>query len=117
MATGTKIAKSEVTNAHKRFASLRERASKISDNTNANAAERASICGGLLDVLPTIREDNGDNGKKVRRILRRLGHRISNDGYDVKFAKAKRVAKRERKANATNDAPPAEVTNDANANA
>jgi hypothetical protein len=106
------VSKSEVSNAHKRLAALRERASKIGENTNANASERATICTGLLDVLPTIREANADNGKEVRRILRHLGHRISDSGYEVKFAKAKRNAKRNAKANA--DTPP---TVDANANA
>lgn len=52
--------------------------------------------------LPTIREANSDNGKKVRRMLRATGYRISDRGYFAgkanANANAKPTKKRERKA-------------------
>lgn len=113
MATSEKTPASVVKAAYATYAKLRERIAKIGDNTSAS--EKASIATGLLSVLPTIRRANGDDGKKVRRNLRRLGHYISDDGYDVKFAKpAKRTRKAKANANVSGGEPTQPTADEAN---
>lgn len=96
MATSSKnkADKGTIAKAYTTLKVVRERIAKFGESTPSS--ERATVANTLLDVLPTIREANPDDGKKVRRMLRKLGHFISRDGYDVSFAKAKKSAKRTR---------------------
>lgn len=100
--------KLEVKSAYAVFAKCRERITKFGENVSQR--DKANVATDLLKVLPTIREANADDGKKVRRTLRKLGHFISRDGYTAKGNDRKANAKkRERKATTA-----ANVTTNAN---
>lgn len=115
MHSNSSVSKSAVKSAYATFANVKAFVTKR--GADITASERQTQAQKLVDVLPTIRESNPDDGKKVRRVIRKLGHYISKSGYDVKIDKAN-AKRKTRKAKVNADVTPnADVPDDANANA
>lgn len=121
MAKATKTAANVVKAAYAKFDAIKKRVRDFDERTSPT--EKANVAREILGILPTIREHNGDDAKGVRRVLRSLGHRISDDGYEVKFARpAKRAAKRVKReranaeANVVTDDTPTSADDTTNAN-